>query len=67
MESPVLEFLLNNVAGLGLQLFKTATPTQVFSCEYCEIIKNNCFKEYLRTAASAPPYPLFNPLISSVH
>ena len=28
------------------------TPTQVFSCEYCEISKNNYFEELLRTAAS---------------
>ena len=24
-------------------------PTQVFSCEHCEIFKNNCFKEFLWT------------------
>ena len=23
----------------------------MFSCEYCEIIKNTCFEKYLRTAA----------------
>ena len=27
-------------------------PTQVFPCEYCEIFKNTCFEEHLRTAAS---------------
>ena len=26
------------------------TPTQVFSCEYCEIFKNTYFEEHLRTA-----------------
>ena len=25
---------------------------QVFSCEYCEVFKNTCFEEHLRTAAS---------------
>ena len=28
------------------------TPTQVFSCEYCEIFKNTYFEEDLSTAAS---------------
>ena len=28
------------------------TPTQLFSCEYCEVFKNAYFEEYLRTAAS---------------
>ena len=27
-------------------------PTQVFSCEYCEISKNAYFEEHLRTAVS---------------
>ena len=27
-------------------------PTQVLSCEYCEIFKNTYFEEHLRTAAS---------------
>ena len=26
--------------------------TQVFSCEFCEISKNNFFTEYLQTTAS---------------
>ena len=28
------------------------TPTQMFSCEYCEIFKNTYFEELLRTTAS---------------
>ena len=28
------------------------TPTQVFSCEYCKIFKNNVLEEHLQTAAS---------------
>ena len=35
----------------GLQLYQKETPTQVFSCEYCEIFKNTYFGEHLRTAA----------------
>ena len=34
-------------------LFLKKGPTQLFSCEYCEIFKNNFFEEHLRTAASA--------------
>ena len=33
-------------------LFKKETPTQMFSCEYCEIFKSTYFDEHLRTAAS---------------
>ena len=28
------------------------TPTQVFTCEYCEIFKNKYFEKHLRTTAS---------------
>ena len=35
-----------------LQTFRPVTPTQVFSCDYCEIFKNSYFEEHLRTAAS---------------
>ena len=43
----MLESLFDNVAGL-----QAWTPTQVFSCEYCEILKNTYFEEHLQTAAS---------------
>ena len=33
-KTPVLE-------SLGLQLYEKETPTQVFSCDYCEIFKNS--------------------------
>ena len=42
-KKPVLESLFNKVAG---------TPTQVFSCEICEIFKNTYFEEHMRTTAS---------------
>ena len=35
----------------GLQLYQNETPTQDFSCEYCEIFTNTYFEEHLRTAA----------------
>ena len=42
-ETPVLESLFNKVAGIrACSLIKKETPTQVFSCEYCEILKNIC-------------------------
>ena len=31
-------------------LFHKVVPTQVFSCKYCKIFKNNFFEELLRTA-----------------
>ena len=34
------------------QLYQKETPTEVFSCEYCEIFKNTYFEEHLQTAAS---------------
>ena len=35
--------------GKHLQLYQKDTPTQVFSCEYCEIFKNTYLEEHLRT------------------
>ena len=32
----------------GLQLYYREAATQVFSCEYCKIFKNNFFIEHLR-------------------
>ena len=40
------------VARLDPNFIKN-TSTQMFSCEYCEIFKNNYFEKHLRTAASA--------------
>ena len=45
-KTPVLESFFNKVTDLQ-------TPTQVFSCEYCEIFKNTYFEEHLQTTASA--------------
>ena len=50
-KKPVLESLFNKVAGLSLQVYQKETPEQVFFCEFCEILKNTYFFEYLRTAA----------------
>ena len=48
-----MESLFSKVAGLTLvTLLKKETLTQVFSCEYCEICKNNYFEEHLQKAAS---------------
>ena len=38
-KTPVLEFLYNKVA--------LETPTQVFSYEYCKILKSTYFEEHL--------------------
>ena len=34
----------------NLQLFSKETPTQVLSCEYCEIFINIYFEKHLQTA-----------------
>ena len=53
METPVLKSLFNKAA----QPFSSATllketPTQMFSCDYCEIFMNTYFGEHLQRAAS---------------
>ena len=40
------------VGAFSLQLYEKETPTQVFSCEICEIFKNTYFEEHLWMAAS---------------
>ena len=48
-----MEFLFNKVANLeDVELYEKETPTQVFSCKYCEIFKTIYFEVHLRTAAS---------------
>ena len=47
-KAPVLYSLVNNVAGLKAK----ETPTEMFSCEICELFKNTCIEEHLRTTAS---------------
>ena len=44
-------FLIKLQASRSAILLKE-TPTQVFSCEYCEIFMNTYFEEHLQTAAS---------------
>ena len=39
----------NKVAGLACNFIKKESLAQVFSCEICEISKNNVFTEHLRT------------------
>ena len=43
--------------SLFFNFIKKETLAQVFSCEFCEISKNNFFTEYLRT--TAPAYKTF--------
>ena len=44
--------LLLKLQAPGLQLYEKGTPTQMFSCEICDILKNSYFVEHLRAAAS---------------
>ena len=46
----MLESLFSKVAGL--QLYEKETPTPVFSCKYCEMVKNTFLTGHLWTAAS---------------
>ena len=41
----------------GLQLYSKETPTQVFSCEICEIFKNIYLAEHLWTTGSITSIP----------
>ena len=45
-------FFFNKVAGQANNFIKKETLAKVFSCEFCEILKNNFFEEHLWTAAS---------------
>ena len=38
--------------GVLKQLYQKETPTQVLSCEICEIFKNTCYEEQLQTTVS---------------
>ena len=49
---PVLKSLFNKVAVLGSATLSGKTPTQMLSCEICEIFKNNYFEEHLWPSAS---------------
>ena len=44
--------LLLELHASCLQLYWKEIPTQVLSCQICEIFKNTYFVEHLRTAAS---------------
>ena len=47
-ETSVLESVFNKIANLKACIFiKKETPTQVFSCKYCEIFENSFFIEHL--------------------
>ena len=44
----MLESLFNSYKPSDLQLSEKGTPVQQFSCEICEIFKNNFLTEHLR-------------------
>ena len=41
----------------SLQISQKEAPTQVFSCEICEIFKNTYFEEHVRTPSSVSESP----------
>ena len=67
-KTPVLESAFNKVACLKVCIFfKKETPTQLFSCEYCEILSSSSFIERLTTLGTKFIFPvslLRFPLIS---
>ena len=50
----VLESQKKKYIPEDLQLHLKKAPTQLLSCEYCEIFKNTYFEEHLQTTASVP-------------
>ena len=49
-ENTCVGVFLNKVASLKVCIFiEKETPTQLFSCKYCEILKNSSFLEHLTT------------------
>ena len=45
----------------SLQIYQKEVPTQVFSCEICEIFKNIYFEEHMRTTSSVSESPFQKP------
>ena len=43
--SKILQYSQENTC-----VYEKETPTQMFSCEYCEMFQNTYFKEHVRTA-----------------
>ena len=55
-KTPVLESLFNKVLALKV---KTDDPIQIFSCEYCEIMKNSFFYTALVAASESCFYTIY--------
>ena len=49
-KTPVLEPLLDKVAGETVCNFIKKTPVQLFYYEFCKIFKNTLFTEHLQTS-----------------
>ena len=65
MKTPVLESLINNVAGLQPCNFIKETPTQVFSCEYCKSSRSSFLYRALVIAAFAKRFQTTSFIIST--
>ena len=51
-ENTCARVFFNKVAGDACNFIEKETLAQLFSCEFCEISKNNFFTEHLHTSAS---------------
>ena len=52
MKRPVFKSAFHKVEGLSLQRYLKETPTQVLSCEYCQIFKSSLFYKTPPVAAT---------------
>ena len=62
----MLESLFNEIAALPPYKFIEKRLAQVFSCGYCEFLKNFYFEKQMRTAASDYSFTLVIYLFSAV-
>ena len=44
----------------GLHLYFKQTPAQIFSYEFCEILKSNNFEEHLQMASTVDSFAWFH-------
>ena len=58
--------ILKNISTTASNVIEKETPTQLFSCEFCELFKKTYFREHLRMAGSKTPVRgvLFNKVAS---
>ena len=51
-KAPALQSLFGNFTTIQSTTLSKESPTEDFSCEYCEIIQNNFFADHLQVTIS---------------